>query len=183
MDIKKLEGFDAYLPEEIIKDSKLPIGNDIEKLKGKAWEAITINHTLEHVKDPMGLLRELKDTLMPRDGKILIRIPVIDSEAFKRYGTNWVQFDAPRHINLFSRKSIIIAIKKAGLEVEKMYDDSNHFGFTGSERYKKGLSLKSNTFIKRLLNPNTYKYTILSRQLNKVNQGDQIVLIVKEVLS
>jgi len=35
--------------------------------------------------------------LLSDEGTLLIRIPVMDCFAWKEYGVNWFQLDAPRH--------------------------------------------------------------------------------------
>lgn len=175
-------GFDPFLPVNQFNKAGIFLSNDIELLPIKKWDIITLNHVLEHLTAPIETLKQLNNLANP-GGLIILRIPVIDSYAFKKYRENWAQFDAPRHLNLFTRKSITIAIEKAkGFKVMNMYDDSYHFQFTGSELYLKNktLSPEDNNRIKRILSLNTYKYHFLAKKLNKLNQGDQIVIILKK---
>jgi SAM-dependent methyltransferase len=175
-------GYDLFLPENVSTNGELYLSNDISLFKNKTWDIITLNHVFEHVHDPVQTLKEIK-RIMPAGGRLLLRFPVIDSFAFEKYREHWVQFDAPRHINLFTRKSIHMAIELAGgYRLEKLYDDSFHFQFTGSELYLKQLTLKpkDNSFRKRLFSPDTYKYHFLAKRLNRQNKGDQIVLILEK---
>jgi 2-polyprenyl-3-methyl-5-hydroxy-6-metoxy-1,4-benzoquinol methylase len=174
-------GYDLFLPRKIEINGEAYLSDNLYAFKNKFWDIITLNHVFEHVPDPIELLKELKKILLP-GGKLLLRFPVIDSFAFEKYKENWVQFDAPRHINLFTRKSIGIAISKAGdFTIESVYDDSFHFQFTGSELYLKKLSLKpeDNNRKKRLLSADTYRYHFLAKKLNKQKKGDQIVVILE----
>jgi len=173
-------GYDPFLPENISVNGEQYLSDNLNNLKNKMWDIVTLNHVFEHVYDPVAALKEIHEILAP-GGRLLLRFPVIDSFAFKKYRENWVQFDAPRHINLFTRKSIEIAVQKAGgFKMENRYDDSFHFQFTGSELYLKQLTLKpaDNSFIKRLLSPDAYRYHFLAKKLNRINQGDQVVVIL-----
>jgi len=176
-------GYDLYLPQNIEVNKEVFLSNNLSLLKNNLWDIITLNHVFEHVREPIQELKQLK-ALVNTGGKVILRFPVIDSFAFEKYKENWVQFDAPRHINLFTRESIKIAVEKAGgFSIENIYDDSFHFQFTGSELYLKQLSLKpqDNNRKKRLLSFNTYKYHFLAKKLNKQNKGDQIVVILKSI--
>jgi len=176
-------GFDPFLAENIQYKNEWYLVNDLSLLKKKVWDVVTLNHVFEHLENPIQVLRSLQE-LLPTGGKLLLRFPVIDSYAFEKYKENWVQFDAPRHINLFTRKSIRIAVEKAGnYKIENIYDDSFHFQFTGSELYLKKLSLKprDNNRKKRLLSFKTYQYHFLAKKLNKQNKGDQLVVILERI--
>jgi 2-polyprenyl-3-methyl-5-hydroxy-6-metoxy-1,4-benzoquinol methylase len=174
-------GFDPFLPENIYYNNELYLTNQLSLLNIKAWDVITLNHVFEHLVDPITVLTNLR-SLLKLNGKLLLRFPIIDSYAFEKYKENWVQFDAPRHANLFTRKSIQIAVEKAtGFKIENIYDDSFHFQFTGSELYLKKLSLQpqNNNRKKRLLSPKTYQYHFFAKKLNKQNKGDQLVVILE----
>lgn len=179
---EKAKGFDPFLPKDVIKNGKVEATNNLSKINNECWNIITLNHVFEHLPNPIEKLIEL-NSLLCKDGKLLLRFPVIDSYAFEKYRQNWVQLDAPRHLNLFSRKSIRIAIEKAGnLKVLSFYDDSYHFQFTGSELYRKNLSLKKhNNRLKRILSLKTYQYHFLAKKLNSENRGDQVVIILEKI--
>ncbi|MEQ1555049.1 MAG: hypothetical protein ABL929_12760, partial [Ferruginibacter sp.] len=120
--------------------------------------------------------------LLNQNGTIILRFPVIDSYAYYFYKQNWVQFDAPRHINLFTRKSFRLFMQKfPSMYISDMYDDSYHFQFTGSEIYKNNGTLKSeNNRMKKLLSLSTYLYHFKAKKLNKESNGDQIVVVLNK---
>ncbi|MCW3091372.1 MAG: class SAM-dependent methyltransferase [Ferruginibacter sp.] len=180
---KNARGFDPFLPEDKMYKGELCLTKNLDALKAPCWDIITLNHVFEHLENPIERLRSLNKLLCVR-GKLLLRFPIIDSFAFEKYRENWVQFDAPRHLNLFTRKSIKMAVEKAGnFRILAMHDDSFHFQFTGSELYLKKLSLspKDNSRIKRLLKFKTYQYHFLAKKLNKQNKGDQMVIILEQI--
>jgi SAM-dependent methyltransferase len=175
------KGFDPYLSSNLKEG--LPLSNNLEDLQIVSWDIILLNHVFEHLENPVSALKDLQKMLSDK-GKLVLRFPVIDSFAFEKYKENWVQFDAPRHLNLFTRKSIKLLIEKIGsYKIIDMYDDSFHFQFTGSELYLKKLSLspKHNSQLKRLLSYKTYQYALKAKKLNKQAKGDQIVLILEKI--
>ena len=77
------------------------------------FDAVIMNHVIEHVPDPVALLTECCRILKP--GGILISITP-NSESFghsyfKRY---WMGLDPPRHLFLFSRNNLDLVVRKAG---------------------------------------------------------------------
>jgi hypothetical protein len=119
-------------------------------------------------------------------GQCLIRIPMADSYAYKHYRENWVQLDAPRHVYLHTVKSMHKLCGRAGLKVQKVVFDSSAFQFWGSELYKKGISL-FNQEQKKFRDPRNYfsvseleTYTAEAARLNKANEGDQAIMIIKK---
>jgi 2-polyprenyl-3-methyl-5-hydroxy-6-metoxy-1,4-benzoquinol methylase len=142
------------------------------------FDLIMFNHSFEHMPDPTDVLKNARALLEPK-GLMLIRVPVCDTFAWKEYGVDWVQFDAPRHLFLHTTKSITLLAKKFGFKLIRTDYDSNEFQFWGSEQYKKGISL--NETQSYLINPSTSKfsknkidnYREKAVKLNKNNDGDQ----------
>jgi predicted SAM-dependent methyltransferase len=108
------------LPADQIYKGELLLTNDLKSLKISSWDIITLNHVFEHLDNPLEILHNL-NKLLSIKGKLLLRFPVIDSFAFEKYKENWVQFDAPRHVNLFTRKSIALLVEKAGNYKDRFY--------------------------------------------------------------
>jgi hypothetical protein len=57
------------------------------------------------------------------------------------YQSDWVEFDAPRHFFLHTRRSLEYLAAICGLCVDRTWDDSDAFVYWGSELYLRGLSL------------------------------------------
>jgi 2-polyprenyl-3-methyl-5-hydroxy-6-metoxy-1,4-benzoquinol methylase len=72
-----------------------------------------LHHSFEHMDNPCGVLKQI-DKLLNPDGELLIRIPVSDSFAWRKYGVDWFQLDAPRHFFLHTTKSIALLAKNSG---------------------------------------------------------------------
>ena len=79
--------------------------------------------------------------LVDPGGYLLLRVPLADSWASRHFGPDWVQLDAPRHLQLPTRKSIEILAHNCGLHVEHVEDDSGSFQIWGSLLYRRGHSL------------------------------------------
>jgi SAM-dependent methyltransferase len=137
----RLEGFDPFIEEDIQVDGEIPVRRlALDQLRG-GWDLIMLNHSFEHMPRPAEAL-ELLRGLLNVGGSIVIRVPVADSWAWRTYGTDWVQLDAPRHVFLHTRRSIEILSERAGLKVTRVFSDSYAFQFWGSEQYRRGVPLR-----------------------------------------
>jgi len=77
------------------------------------FDVITLSHVIEHVHDPLGLLRACHRLLKP-NGQIWIQTPSITSEASRRYGCSWRGLEPPRHLVLFNYRSLRDALRHVG---------------------------------------------------------------------
>ena len=81
----------------------------------KRFDVITLNHVVEHLEDPVSVLRLCRD-LLKDDGKVVLTAPNIESLGFKKYKNSWYALDIPRHFFQFSLQTLIECAKKAGFE-------------------------------------------------------------------
>lgn len=77
------------------------------------FDAIIMNHVIEHVHDPIAFLMECYRVLKA-NGVLVAVTPNIESYGHKRFGSNWRGLEPPRHIHLFSSSSLHACAKKAG---------------------------------------------------------------------
>jgi len=90
------------------------------KFPDDSFDVITMNHVIEHVPDPIGLLSECRRILKP-NGKLVVVTPNIKSLGRYLFGKSWVHWDPPRHLFLFSSKSLRTCAEKAGLKVQRLW--------------------------------------------------------------
>jgi 2-polyprenyl-3-methyl-5-hydroxy-6-metoxy-1,4-benzoquinol methylase len=80
------------------------------------FDAVTLSHTVEHVHDPQGLLRECGRVLKP-GGRFVVVTPNAESLGQKRLGASWIGLQPPRHLYLFSCETLRRLAVRAGLRV------------------------------------------------------------------
>jgi SAM-dependent methyltransferase len=80
------------------------------------FDAVVMNHVVEHVHDPIALLRECRRILGP-GGQLRVVTPNPRSLGHRTFGTNWHHLDPPRHLHLFSRSTLRLSAEKAGFGV------------------------------------------------------------------
>jgi len=77
------------------------------------FDAVHSAHVIEHVYDPLALLRECYRILKP-GGTLVILTPNIGSSGHKKFGSAWLNLDPPRHLVLFSMANLRQAAEQAG---------------------------------------------------------------------
>lgn len=80
------------------------------------YDAIVMNHAIEHVDDPGAVLRECARLLKP-GGRLVLITPNAQSVAHRRYGKYWRGLEVPRHLQVFSRAGLQRCVEDAGLTV------------------------------------------------------------------
>lgn len=93
----------------------------------RSFDAVTAWAVLEHVHDPVGMLRQLARVLRP-DGRAFVLVPNFRSlpARFMRHD------DVPRHLLMFTPRTLARAADAAGLQVERtVFSDDI---FSGSTR-------------------------------------------------
>jgi 2-polyprenyl-3-methyl-5-hydroxy-6-metoxy-1,4-benzoquinol methylase len=132
-----LSGVDPYLSEDIEVLPGLYVRKQsLEQVSGP-FDLIILNHVFEHVESGRQMLQTCRQRLSAQ-GKILLRIPTPESDAWEHYRENWVQLDAPRHLFLHTRASLQLLAEPLGLKIDKWVCDSTDFQYWASEAYRKG---------------------------------------------
>lgn len=105
-----LTGIDPFISTDIIYSNGVRIWKkDIYGCIGQQYDCIMLHHSFEHMAEPRDVFAKLKNMLSDK-GRILIRVPLCDSYAWRKYNTDWWQLDAPRHFYLHTVKKYIIVV-------------------------------------------------------------------------
>lgn len=87
------------------------------------FDLITIYHVIEHLIDPIPILKKLKRLLKP-EGILFIETPNLDSLGAKIRGKNWSNIMPPEHINYYSSQSLANSLTIAGFDQFKVFTNS-----------------------------------------------------------
>jgi SAM-dependent methyltransferase len=85
-------------------------------LPAKSFDAVTMWQVLEHVHDPMEVLRDAH-RLLAAGGRLVVAVPNIDSLAFRLFGSCWYSLDLPRHLTHFTPTTLYQMLDRAGFRV------------------------------------------------------------------
>jgi len=174
---KNLTGIDPFIERDILYPSGIKIyKQEIYDHKGE-YDLIMMHHSFEHMDRSLDVLRECYRLLVP-NGRLFIRIPVSDCFAYRKYGVNWFQIDAPRHFFLHTTRSISVLADAVGFEIEKIEYDSVSSQFIKSEEYSKRNMFGSNDI---KVSAKTEKmFQKQAKQLNILHDGDQACFTLKK---
>lgn len=87
---------------------------------GPEFDHITLSHVLEHVPDPLALLRRLFSWLKP-GGTLYCELPNAEATGLDIFGPFWRGLEAPRHFALPSRAALVAALSESGFATMQQY--------------------------------------------------------------
>lgn len=105
-----------------------------------SFDFVMAHHSLEHLPDPLVGLQKMK-LLMRPDATMLVRVPLARSEAWRQYGADWIQLDAPRHLVIPSEEAMTALAEAADLKIDGVVFDSSDFQFLGSDQYSRDIPM------------------------------------------
>ncbi len=184
---KNLLGIDPFNAKELNYDNRLKIEpKSIHDMTSEnEWDLIMFNHSFEHVFDQHDVLEKVM-TSLKSGGVCMIRVPTVTSWAWRSYGVDWVQLDAPRHLFLHSLQSMNTLAEQKGFKLEKVVYDSFAFQQWGSEQYKKDIALHDEDSY--AVNPDKSPFSEAdirefeahSKELNESKSGDQAAFYLRK---
>ena len=83
------------------------------------FDAIIMNHVIEHIHDPLEHLRECYRVLK-KGGVLSLATPNIASLGHERFHQYWMALDPPRHLYIFSPEALETLIKSAGFSIQSL---------------------------------------------------------------
>src|SRR5262249_30295613 len=87
-----------------------------QQLPEGGFDLITMWHFLEHDYEPATSLATALRLLAP-GGQLIIEVPRLDSVSWWLFRERWPGLQAPQHTMLFSKKTLVPFVQKAGWEV------------------------------------------------------------------
>lgn len=110
------------------------------------FDAISLNHVIEHVHDPVAVLRSMRAHIRP-GGVLRIATPNLEGFGHARYGPHWRGLEAPRHLVLFTGDTLSRCLEQAGFAVGRpertRWWASEHFRASESVQREAGVPVMS----------------------------------------
>lgn len=92
------------------------VGDLDSTVADRALDLIVMFHVLEHLPDPLAVLRRAADRLRP-GGTLIVGVPNAASWQARFAGRRWMHLDVPRHLVHFTPRSIERALLRSGFSV------------------------------------------------------------------
>lgn len=97
---------------------KYGLGVDIGNLAdldypADAYDAVALSQVLEHVHDPLALLKECHRVLRP-GARLVLTTPNALARAHRLYGHHWRGLEPPRHLHIFTPAALSRCARAAG---------------------------------------------------------------------
>lgn len=164
-------GFDAHGVDPYLETDKEFVRRaSLEDVEGE-WDLIMFHHSLEHMADHEEVLRCARSKLGV-GGRCIVRIPIA-GWAWKTYGRDWAQLDAPRHLVIHTAKSFELTADAAGLRLNRTIYDSDKFLFYASELYRRDIPLHDERVDTVFSRSQIRKFKRDAKDLNRKRLGDQ----------
>jgi SAM-dependent methyltransferase len=137
------------------------------------FDAIFSSHVLEHVPDPLALMKEGVRVL--KQGGLFVAVtPNGNSALHSLFKSNWRGLEPPRHLNTFTFNALVGAAKEAGFS--RIDVVTSNFSAAGVFYYSAYLSGIKKTFLLRLIS-NLARFTLTLIQLFFKKSGEELILV------
>lgn len=97
-------GFDVR--PTMLAEADLPTG---------CWDLVAALHVVEHVRDAVGFLGELRERARP-GGLVMVEVPNWDSRWRRRLGPRWSSLRPLEHLGHYTPETMAATMRRAGLE-------------------------------------------------------------------
>jgi SAM-dependent methyltransferase len=176
---RNLTGADPFVERDLAYESGVKVfKRSLAEMNGQ-FDLIMLHHSFEHMDEPATVMQNVAAKLAP-NGQVILGIPVASSYAWKHYGVNWVNLDAPRHFYLHTLSSIELLAGQVGLEIQNIVHEGNDEQFWGSEQFARDIpSNDARSIGSSALRRFSHWNTILAcrakaNELNAKQQGDLV---------
>ncbi len=124
-------------------------------------DLIILFQVLEHLEDPMLILKQLNHLIKPT-GRLIIAVPNFGGWQSRIGGKKWLHLDVPRHLFHFSPQSLQYCLNKSGFTITQVsYKSFEHDPYGWSQSILNLLFKKHNLLTRFLMRLDKLNITIL----------------------
>lgn len=164
------------------KGMKIHLGF-IEKLglKDESFDAIVMNHVIEHVHDPVKLLSECR-RILRKDGFLVAVTPNSRSLGHRLFRSNWRGLEPPRHVMVHCQNSLKKVANSAGFHNVMTLTTAARGSFfaLGSSQsiFSKKTKILTNIFC--YISTALFVVTAIGFSVIRKDYGEECILMVKK---
>jgi SAM-dependent methyltransferase len=136
--------------------------NPVEELPADArFDLIVMFHVLEHIAEPVTLLRECAKRLA-LGGRLIVNVPNFSSWQSRFAGSSWLHLDVPRHLVHFSPQTFAATLARAGLKLTELrYASLEHDPYGWVESTLNCITGRPNTLTRFLMGIEPFGPTVV----------------------
>jgi SAM-dependent methyltransferase len=113
------------------RQAGLDVVTDISEIpETTVFDCITLWHSLEHLRDPLGTLNTVRRHLSPT-GVLLIAVPDYDGMQARLFGRNWLHLDIPRHLYHYCGSSLPALLTATGFRLAHRWHQEFEYDLIG----------------------------------------------------
>lgn len=90
----------------------------------ESFDCVIMRHVQEHVPEPLEFLRECR-RILKSGGTLVSVMPNAASWEHRRFGSEWVALEPPRHLFLFGPESLKRAAVMSGFSINRLFSNAN----------------------------------------------------------
>jgi 2-polyprenyl-3-methyl-5-hydroxy-6-metoxy-1,4-benzoquinol methylase len=94
-----------------------------QNFPGESFDVIILSHVVEHVPEPIELLKQCH-RLLRHDGRLVVITPNSESWGHRIFESSWRELDPPRHFFVFRSNSLNAVVTRAGFKVSSLITSS-----------------------------------------------------------
>jgi glycosyltransferase involved in cell wall biosynthesis/SAM-dependent methyltransferase len=87
--------------------------------EGVQFDVIYLGQTIEHLLDPLTVVRRLRTLLKP-GGRLVVSTPNLRARQIKQFGPTWAHWHVPYHRHIFSDKSMRLLARLSEFDIERL---------------------------------------------------------------
>ena len=140
------------------------------------FDVVNMSHVIEHLHNPKGTVREINQ-MLKSGGALIISTPNFDSLAARIFRSFWFTTDSPRHLFLFTTKTLFRMLREAGFGIKKIeYEKGPKVEIKSLYHFFGKRDLRINPFLWHLFKPITKRLasfgkSSIIRVVAEKNQG------------
>jgi len=119
---------------ELARKNGLDVRESLRGADGVAagsFDYVRANHSLEHVRSPAQMLRDMFDVMKP-GATLFIGVPTCSSQNARVFGARWWYLTPPLHPFVPSTEGILSLIRRSGFEIQHVRTNSDYASTAGS---------------------------------------------------
>ncbi len=146
-----------------------------------SFDAITMNHVIEHVYEPVSLLWECR-RILKSGGRLVVVTPNLDSLGHRRFGENWFPLDPPRHLHLFTKSTLAECARRAEFQSFELWSAPAYAKgvFEGSIEIEENMSGKTRRDFPKWAEVSFLKVREYSLVKANGEGGEEVVLMARK---